>query len=185
MQLMRRLTLVDGELVVDFPVIDAGRNFGGVCGRWYPVVLELHRLFVAISRTAVDHDDGGGRPRVWRRLRVQDHSGRYHARRVHQGDEAYVLLQDRTGVAWGHLGHSQALVSRLCMIFNLLSGLARVCGVDIDTSCSIPSNKNNNTNLGRLRFDRRGASTPLWRVESCSLHGRQPYPIPAVRPMSS
>ena len=42
------------------------------------------------------------RPRVWKRLRVQDHSGQFHAdakaRRVHQGDEGYALVQDRTGV---------------------------------------------------------------------------------------
>ena len=40
-------------------------------------------------------------PLGWKRLRVQDHSGQYHAdakaRRVHQDDEAYVLVQDRTG----------------------------------------------------------------------------------------
>ena len=35
-------------------------------------------------------------------------------------------------------------------------------------------------NLVRLRFYRRGASTPLWGVESCSLPSRRPNPIPAV-----
>ena len=30
---------------VDFAVSDARRNLAGVCGRWYPVVLELHRFF--------------------------------------------------------------------------------------------------------------------------------------------
>ena len=62
------------------------------------------------------------RPRVWKRLRVQDHCGQYHAdakaRRVHQDDEAYVPVQDRTGVGQGHLGHAQADVSRLCMTLN-------------------------------------------------------------------
>ena len=38
---------------VDHAVIDAGRNLSGVCGRWYPVVLNLHRFFVAISRAVV------------------------------------------------------------------------------------------------------------------------------------
>ena len=32
----------------------------GVCGRWYPVILELHRFFTAISRAVVNHDDCEG-----------------------------------------------------------------------------------------------------------------------------
>ena len=39
---------------------DARRNLSGVCGRWYPVILDLHRFFVAISRTVVNHDGLGG-----------------------------------------------------------------------------------------------------------------------------
>ena len=34
------------------------------------------------------------RPRVWKRLRVQDHSG-HKARRVHQDDGAHVPVQNR------------------------------------------------------------------------------------------
>ena len=34
----------------------------------------------------------------------------------------------------------------------------------------------------RLRFNRRGASTPLWGVEACSHPSRRPNPIPAVPP---
>ena len=41
-------------------VIDARRNLSGVCGRWYPVILDLHRFFIAISRAVVNHDDLGG-----------------------------------------------------------------------------------------------------------------------------
>ena len=37
-------------------------------------------------------------------------------------------------------------------------------------------------NLGRLRLNRRGASTPLWRVEACSLPSRWPNPIQAIPP---
>ena len=40
----------------------------GFCNRWYPVVRHLHRFFVAIARTVVNHDDGGGTapdPLVW------------------------------------------------------------------------------------------------------------------------
>ena len=37
-------------------VTDARRNLSGVCGRWYPVLLDLHRFFIAISRAVVNHD---------------------------------------------------------------------------------------------------------------------------------
>ena len=49
-------------------VIDARRNLSGVCGRWYPVMLDLHRFFIAISRAVVNHDDRDGTapdPLVW------------------------------------------------------------------------------------------------------------------------
>ena len=49
-------------------VIDARRNLSGVCGRWYPIVLDLHRFFIAISRAVVNHDGLGGTapdPLVW------------------------------------------------------------------------------------------------------------------------
>ena len=41
-------------------VFGARRNFSGVCGRWYPVILDLHRFFIAISRAVANHDDLGG-----------------------------------------------------------------------------------------------------------------------------
>ena len=37
-------------------------------------------------------------------------------------------------------------------------------------------------NLERLRFNRRGASTPLWGVEAWSPPSRRPNPIPAIPP---
>ena len=49
-------------------VIDARRNLSGVCGRWYPVILDLHRFFIAISQAVVNHDGGDGTapdPLVW------------------------------------------------------------------------------------------------------------------------
>ena len=49
-------------------VIDARRNLSGVCRRWYPVVLDLHRFFIAISRAVVNHDGFAGTapdPMVW------------------------------------------------------------------------------------------------------------------------
>ena len=57
-----------GRRRVGAAVIDARRNLSGVCGRWYPVVLNLHRFFIAISRAVVNHDDRDGAapdPLVW------------------------------------------------------------------------------------------------------------------------
>ena len=44
------------------------RNLSGVCGRWYPVILDLHLFFIAISRAVVNHDGVAGTaldPMVW------------------------------------------------------------------------------------------------------------------------
>ena len=38
-----------GRRRVGHAVIDARRNLSGVCGRWYPVILDLHRFSIAIS----------------------------------------------------------------------------------------------------------------------------------------
>ena len=49
-----------GRRRVGNAVIDARRNLSGVCGRWYPVVLDFHRFFIAISRAVVNHDGRDG-----------------------------------------------------------------------------------------------------------------------------
>ena len=57
-----------GRRRVSPAVIDARRHLHGVCRRWYPVLLDLHRFFVAISRAVVNHDGFGGTapdPLVW------------------------------------------------------------------------------------------------------------------------
>ena len=57
-----------GRRRVGNAVIDARRNLSGVCGRWYPVILDLHRFFIAISRAVVNHDGRDGLapdPMVW------------------------------------------------------------------------------------------------------------------------
>ena len=57
-----------GRRRVSPAVIDARRNLSGVCGRWYPVILDLHRFFIAVSRAVVNHDGGPGTapdPIVW------------------------------------------------------------------------------------------------------------------------
>ena len=49
-------------------IIDARRNYSGVCARWRPVVLGLHRFFIAIARTVINHDGEAGtsmHPVVW------------------------------------------------------------------------------------------------------------------------
>ena len=57
-----------GRRRVSPAVIDARRNLSGVCNRWYPVILDLHRFFIAISRAVVGHDGRDGTvpdPLVW------------------------------------------------------------------------------------------------------------------------
>ena len=57
-----------GRRRVGNAVIDARRNLSGVCGRRYPVLLDLHRFFIAISRAVVSHDGREGTapdPMVW------------------------------------------------------------------------------------------------------------------------
>ena len=57
-----------GRRRVGNAVIDARRNLSGVCGRWYPVILDRHRFFIAISRAVVNHDGSDGTapdPLVW------------------------------------------------------------------------------------------------------------------------
>ena len=49
-----------GRRRVGNAVIDARRNLSGVCGRWYPVLLDLHRFFIAISHPVVNHDGRDG-----------------------------------------------------------------------------------------------------------------------------
>ena len=57
-----------GRRRVSNAVIDARRNLPGVCGLWYPVILDLHRFVIDTSRAVVNH---GGRegtapdPMVW------------------------------------------------------------------------------------------------------------------------
>ena len=49
-------------------VIDVRRRFLSACSSWYPVVLDLHRFFIAIARAAVNSDGCAGvalHPTVW------------------------------------------------------------------------------------------------------------------------
>ena len=49
-------------------LIDAGRSLLQARTFWYPVILQLHRLMIAVSSVAVNHDGKGGSaadPLVW------------------------------------------------------------------------------------------------------------------------
>ena len=90
-----------GRRRVSPAVIDTRRNLPGVCGRWYPIILHLHRFFIAIGRTVVNHDGHSGTapdPLVWS-------AGILHKRRrlVH-------AVRDRAFFCLGHL------------VFGILSG---------------------------------------------------------------
>ena len=41
-------------------VMDARRNFSNACRSWYPVIRDLHRFFISISRAVVNEDGRGG-----------------------------------------------------------------------------------------------------------------------------
>ena len=49
-----------GRRKVSDLVMDVRRRFLSACSSWYPVVLELHRFFVAIARAAVYEDRCAG-----------------------------------------------------------------------------------------------------------------------------
>ena len=49
-----------GRLRQDDEVISARRNLLRVRRLWYPIMLDLHRFMVAVSRIEVNHDDSGG-----------------------------------------------------------------------------------------------------------------------------
>ena len=63
-------------------VIDARRNLSGVCGLWCPVMHDLHRFFIAISRAVVNHDGFGGTapdPMVWSAVSMPERRRLVHA----------------------------------------------------------------------------------------------------------
>ena len=79
-----------GRRRVNPAVIDARRNLSGVCGRWYPIILDLHRFFIAISHAVVNHDGLGGTapdPLVWSAGALRKRRRLVHAVR----DRAFLL----------------------------------------------------------------------------------------------
>ena len=57
-----------GRRRVGAGVMDARRDLSNACRSWYPVIRDLHRFFISISRAVVDEDGRGGLapdPLVW------------------------------------------------------------------------------------------------------------------------
>ena len=98
-----------GRRRVGDAVFDARRNLCEVCGRWDPVILDLHRFFIAISRAVVNHDGRDGTapdPLVW--------SADAHPKRrrlVH-------AVRDRAFFAWAtwYLGFRMGSCSCICCL---------------------------------------------------------------------
>ena len=43
-------------------LLDARRRLLKARSHWYPIMLDLHRFMIAVSRVAVNHDGKGGLP---------------------------------------------------------------------------------------------------------------------------
>ena len=89
--------------------------------------------------------------------------------------------------------HSQVLGLRLCIInshelwtytlfLNVVTNNHNNTQQPTTTHNNTQHNNTTHNNLGRLRFNRRGASTPLLGVEACSPPSRRSNPIPAIPP---
>ena len=83
-------------------VIDARRNLSGVCGRWYPVVLDLHRLFIATPPAVVNHDGTALDPLVWSAGALPKRRRLVHA------------VRDRAFFAWAAWYLAFGMVSNSC-----------------------------------------------------------------------
>ena len=57
-----------GRRRVGVALLDGRTGFSDACNHWYPIILDLHRFFIAISRAVVNEDGKGGvapDPTVW------------------------------------------------------------------------------------------------------------------------
>ena len=131
----------------------------------------------------------GGGYGVWRRLKVLFRCICRNFRTPPHGVESLVssdFFQPLTPtVVGGRGGDARSLTPRCSATCAIGFGdVATHCGVIIHivllSSC--PEQQQQLPNLERLRFHRRGTSTPLWGVEACSLPKRWPNPIPAIPP---
>ena len=78
--------------------IDVRRRFLSACSSWYPVVLDLHRFFIAITRAAVNEDGCAGvalHPTVW------SSGGQVKRRKVRASTWEYAWIPVPVGL-WRH-----------------------------------------------------------------------------------
>ena len=86
---VRELDRFDNNAADEAADFGRRRNFAGVCGRWDPVILALHRFFIAIFWAVVCHVDGHGiarDPLVWSAGALPKRRGVVHAVR----DDAFL-----------------------------------------------------------------------------------------------
>ena len=65
------------------------KGYSDACKHWYPIILDLHRFFIAISRAVVNEDGRGGLapdPMVW------SAGGRHKRRRPIEAVRDYAML---------------------------------------------------------------------------------------------
>ena len=78
-----------GRRRVGAALVDDRRGISDACKRWYPIILDLHRFFIAISRAVVNDDGRGGLapdPMVW------SAGGRHKRRRPVEAVTDYAML---------------------------------------------------------------------------------------------
>ena len=78
-----------GRRRVGAALVNDRKGFSDACKRWYPIILDLHRFFIAISRAVVNEDGRGGLapdPMVW------SAGGRHKRRRPVEAVRDYAML---------------------------------------------------------------------------------------------
>ena len=78
-----------GRRRVGAALVNDRKGFSDACKRWYPIILDLHRFLIAISRAVVNDDGRGGLapdPMVW------SAAGRHKRRRPVEAVRDYAML---------------------------------------------------------------------------------------------
>ena len=78
-----------GRRRVGATLVNDRKGLSDACRRWYPIILDLHRFFMAISRTVVNDDGRGGLapdPMVW------SAGGRHKRKRPVEAVRDYAML---------------------------------------------------------------------------------------------
>ena len=161
-----------GRRRVGNAVIEARRNLSGVYGRWYLVVLDLHRFFIATSRAVVNHDGWDGTapdPLVWSAGAHPKRRGLVHAVRdqaflpgppgiwdsewvtvpasaICADDIAHWPYTPGLLVKW--VAYTPGLLVKWVAFLGTLSALARWGCVSGEGSSSLPSTTTSNFSVG-------------------------------------